>query len=195
MSRESDASMTQSEMIEELHRGQNSQLHHSSELMLDDVEGLESLRRDEMSYRLPDSYRGGDIEEGGGGDEESLATPRTAKRRMYRTMKQLSVVGRRGSQNSPAKPKPVLHPKVKKFAENFFDKVRSADPVERINSVLSSTRREFKSSAHTVRAPPSNAARNSARLRAILSRLRATLRTPTQRCAILRRRAPRAPHR
>ena len=93
---------------------------------------------------------------------------RRARATMRYTMKQLGKVGRRDSGLSPSKPKPVLHPKVKKVAEQFFEKVRSADPVERINSVLSSTRREFKSSAHTVRAPPRNAAGAPARIPAAL---------------------------
>ena len=154
-------------MLAELHAGRNSQLHHSQSLVLDVDEGLESLRlesssrRDDESpldaddFRLEDGFRraNGDLEEGGGPDDDT-PTPRSQARRaratMRYTMKQLGKVGRRDSGLSPSKPKPVLHPKVKKVAEQFFEKVRSADPVERINSVLSSTRREFKSSAHTV---------------------------------------------
>ena len=154
-------------MLAELHAGRNSQLHHSQSLVLDVDEGLESLRlesssrRDDESpldaddFRLEDGFRraNGDLEEGGGPDDDT-PTPRSQARRaratMRYTMKQLGKVGRRDSGMSPSKPKPVLHPKVKKVAEQFFEKVRSADPVERINSVLSSTRREFKSSAHTV---------------------------------------------
>ena len=154
-------------MLAELHAGRNSQLHHSQSLVLDVDEGLESLRlesssrRDDESpldaddFRLEDGFRraNGDLEEGGDPDDDT-PTPRSQARRaratMRYTMKQLGKVGRRDSGMSPSKPKPVLHPKVKKVAEQFFEKVRSADPVERINSVLSSTRREFKSSAHTV---------------------------------------------
>ena len=161
-------SLTQSEMLAELHAGRNSQLHHSQSLVLDVDEGLESLRlesssrRDDESpldaddFRLEDGFRraNGDLEEGGGEPDDDTPTPRSQARRaratMRYTMKQLGKVGRRDSGLSPSKPKPVLHPKVKKVAEQFFEKVRSADPVERINSVLSSTRREFKSSAHTV---------------------------------------------
>ena len=119
-----------------------------------------SSRRDDESpldaddFRLEDGFRraNGDLEEGGDPTSHADASsqPGGARATMRYTMKQLGKVGRRDSGMSPSKPKPVLHPKVKKVAEQFFEKVRSADPVERINSVLSSTRREFKSSAHTV---------------------------------------------
>jgi len=50
--------------------------------------------------------------------------------------------GRRRFSVRQAKPRPnVLHPKVKAYAEKFFEKVRAADPTETINNVLSLTRR------------------------------------------------------
>ena len=46
-------SLTQSEMLAELHAGRNSQLHHSQSLVLDVDEGLESLRLQASARREP----------------------------------------------------------------------------------------------------------------------------------------------
>ena len=48
-------SLTQSEMLAELHAGRNSQLHHSQSLVLDVDEGLESLRLESSSRRDDES--------------------------------------------------------------------------------------------------------------------------------------------
>ena len=51
----SGGSLTQSEMLAELHAGRNSQLHHSQSLVLDVDEGLESLRLESSSRRADES--------------------------------------------------------------------------------------------------------------------------------------------
>ena len=45
-------------------------------------------------------------------------------------------------------PKPVLHPKMKLMAEQFFDSVKATDPHVKINAMLDTSSQEFRDNAH-----------------------------------------------